>query len=120
MTEDDDPVIQDIHDHTGQGWYGLACGPGWYPVIKDLHNKILAKFPNYEIWQIKEKFGGLRYYCDVDGDEDIRQLIGEAERQAWQTCEECGSTENVHTAGRPYWIRTLCESCGVPSDLDES
>jgi hypothetical protein len=110
-----DPVIQDIHDHTGRGWYGCVVGEGWHSIVKDVHTQILAKFPDYEVWQIKEKFGGLRYYCSVDGDEDVQAVICKAEELSWQTCEDCGSTENVTTAGRPYWVRTLCENCGTPN-----
>lgn len=114
MTTSDDPIIQDIYDHTGIGWYGLACGKGWYPIVKDVHTKIIAKYSNYEIYQIKEKFGGLRYYCNVEGDDDVQTWIAEAEEQAWKTCEDCGTTVNVTTGGNPSWIRTLCETCRGP------
>ncbi|KAK6515433.1 hypothetical protein TWF506_007768 [Arthrobotrys conoides] len=36
----------------------------WYPVIKSTHEGIKELVPNYNIAQIKEKFGGLRYYID--------------------------------------------------------
>lgn len=34
----------------------------WLPVIARTHVKLLYIDPNYQILQIKEKFGGLRYY----------------------------------------------------------
>ena len=37
-------------------------GPGWKNLIKELDSKMSAIDPDYTIEQIKEKFGGLRYY----------------------------------------------------------
>lgn len=55
--------------------------------------------------QVKEKFGGLRfYYCG--GDEYIRGLENMAESMSYRTCEKCGAP------GKPtkdVWIRTLCD-----------
>lgn len=69
----------------------------WYPAIFDAHEALEELIPGYNISQIKEKFGGLRYYIDFpesveDGDwpgivpEDIRAkadaIILEAEQRA--------------------------------------
>ena len=37
----------------------------WYPIIKDTHERIKEIAPGYNVAQIKEKFGGLRYYIDL-------------------------------------------------------
>ena len=34
----------------------------WYEIIAKTHDELTRKFPGYNISQIKEKFGGLRYY----------------------------------------------------------
>lgn len=34
----------------------------WYPIIKRTHDELNCIVPGYNISQIKEKFGGLRYY----------------------------------------------------------
>jgi hypothetical protein len=61
-----------------------------------------------QITQIKEKFGGLRFYYD-GGDDRIQGMVDLAETLSYQICERCGSTKNVQqTTG---WITTLCEDC---------
>jgi hypothetical protein len=37
-------------------------GHPWYPIIKRTHDRLTELIPGYNILQIKEKFGGLRYY----------------------------------------------------------
>jgi hypothetical protein len=49
----------------------------WYPAIKDAHDLLSHFIPGYQITQIKEKFGGLRYYYVVPVDDlphDEREL----------------------------------------------
>ena len=68
------------------------------------------RFPN--ITQVKEKFGGLRFYID-GGDDEIYGMIGLAESLSYRTCEFCGTTKDVgQTQG---WIITCCKAC-VDSD----
>lgn len=55
--------------------------------------------------QVKEKFGGLRFYVS-GSDKYIRGMIYMAENLSLVTCEECGKP------GRPRdgkWISTLCD-----------
>jgi hypothetical protein len=37
----------------------------WYPAILKAHNDLTAVVPGYNIDQIKEKFGSLRYYISL-------------------------------------------------------
>jgi len=83
---------------------------GWLPIARKLHHELLKIAPDYKIFQIKEKFGGLRYYTDGSIGEEGERLIAEAERECSKTCEFCGSTDEVATAG-PSWIKTLCKVC---------
>jgi len=63
---------------------------------------------NVEITQIKEKFGGLRFYYN-GGDDVIHGMVSLAENLSYEICELCGSTKNImQTEG---WITTLCEDC---------
>ena len=55
--------------------------------------------------QVKEKFGGLRFYYN-GGDEYIRGLTTMAEEMSYRICEVC-SDKAAPTQGG--WIRTLCE-----------
>ena len=99
--------------------FGFECGDGWYMLLKELMECIEwrcnpeNRFPRteripFQINQIKEKFGGLRFYCS-GGDDVIHGMINLAESMSYQICENCGSTKNVtQTKG---WITTLCEDC---------
>lgn len=57
--------------------------------------------------QVKEKFGGLRFYM-TSGNDEIYDLIGEAEAKSYKTCEECGEPGEEKPMS---WIRTLCDGC---------
>ncbi len=58
-----------------------------------------------EVHQIKEKFGGLRFYYE-GGDDYCSGLETMAEIWANRTCETCGETGRQRQGG---WIRTLCD-----------
>lgn len=45
--------------------WGIDCGPGWLELIGELDDKLAALFPDYALYQCKEKFGALRYYTDI-------------------------------------------------------
>jgi hypothetical protein len=62
--------------------------------------------PQVTVAQIKEKFGGLRFYYD-GGDEYISGLVSMAESWATCSCETCGTPGERREGG---WIRTLCDT----------
>ena len=93
-------------------------GNGWFDIIWDLSSKlepIIQKFidenQDTELYpkasQVKEKFGGLRFYMTCGSDE-IVGLISEAEALSYTTCEECGKPGEARRGG---WIHTLCDDC---------
>lgn len=43
----------------------IACGPGWHQLLVELDTTLARIEPGYEVHQIKEKFGGLRYYTGL-------------------------------------------------------
>ncbi len=59
----------------------------------------------FKVFQVKEKFGGLRFYCDSSTDE-IDALIRAAEEESTRTCDVCG---RQGTARGGSWIRTRCD-----------
>jgi len=64
--------------------------------------------PIVQLDQVKEKFGGLRFYI-TGGNEYIDGMIRFAEEMSYKTCELCGSTEKIgYTRG---WIITVCKKC---------
>ena len=94
---------------------GFAVGAGWWPIIEllcaniqsyiDWKNKESKVVSQVVVAQIKEKFGGLRFYYD-GGDEHISGMVCIAEAWASHSCEECG---NVGTSRSGGWIKTLCD-----------
>jgi hypothetical protein len=65
------------------------------------------RHPHPRASQVKEKYGGLRFYMTSATDE-MYDLISEAEHKSEEICEVCGNE------GRPSgegWITTLCNSC---------
>jgi hypothetical protein len=55
--------------------------------------------------QVKEKFGGLRFYVQAATDKHY-QYISFAESMSYRTCEECGAPGKTYTDG---WHTTLCD-----------
>lgn len=100
---DKHPLILSEH-----GWPGV--GDGWLPIIDKLctaiQERIIEKgLSQLHAVQIKEKFGGLRFYTDANYD-DFRDLILAAENEAYKTCEECGKPGTLRTNG---WMKTACD-----------
>jgi hypothetical protein len=50
--------------------WGFACGDGWFDIINDLSRKINVLMITDNVYvvadQVKEKFGGLRFYCHIE------------------------------------------------------
>jgi|14BtaG_2_1085337.scaffolds.fasta_scaffold52394_3 hypothetical protein len=94
-------------------YWGIACGDGWFDLVWDLcaDLQIVADMdliPQPVAAQVKEKFGGLRF-CLNSHNDAVGALVGAAEELAWNTCENCGSTEDIKTT-RGY-ISRLCAPC---------
>jgi len=79
---------------------------GWYPLIKDLINDLIKLGWNKQVCQVKEKFGGLRFYIN-EGSEEIHNRISNAEKLSYETCELCGEKGELRTKIR--WFTTLCD-----------
>ena len=101
---------------------GFALGEGWWPILESLcsqiqhhidwKNKQSVIVPQVTVAQIKEKFGGLRFYYD-GGDDEIRGMVRMAESWADKSCETCGSPG---TSGGKGWIKTLCPTHRAEAD----
>jgi hypothetical protein len=105
-----------LHDHfTHVERAHLGTGIGWYNLIYTLTNCIDRRLEHLNkdggnrkviIAQIKEKFGGLRYYADGDIDEQMDGMIDFAESLSYTICEDCGAPGKLRSGG---WMRTLCD-----------
>jgi hypothetical protein len=111
----------------------VECNEGWYPIIDDLSKEVselAKKFPpmndenRINVVQIKEKFGGLRYYVNYHGmsDDDIQQIeyiIRNAEMKTFAVCEDCGGN-GEKVSPRRYWMKTLCPDCQNKYDMGDT
>ena len=79
---------------------------GWNLIIKNLIQDLIRLGWNKEVIQVKEKFGGLRFYIN-EGTDEIHQRIGEAELESMKTCEITGKPGKLRTD--IGWYRTLCD-----------
>lgn len=94
-------------------------GDGWFKILWDLSAKLEHMIEAYETEnpsedvgpicasQVKEKFGGLRFYL-THGTEEMFNAIEEAEHLSYRTCEQCGMPGEAREGG---WILTLCDEC---------
>lgn len=98
-------------DQTCMCW-GICVGNGWFNIIRELSRKIVVIDPTVQAEQVKEKFGGLRFYTrggTMETADAVDKAISAAARQADVTCEYCGSMEDVKpTSG---WITMMCGKC---------
>jgi len=94
---------------------GIGVGPGWFKTLEELSvklEKIIETLPEDKqpsAFQIKEKFGVLRFYLDISN-EEMNKLIDEAENKTSKVCEYCGK-ENAYISDYSFWMKTLCEEC---------
>ena len=109
------PKQSNKHIPTPFELFHVECGKGWLPLIEPLvkyienYNKDKNDEEKIEILQIKEKFGGLRFYTNFYTTE-LSDMIRSAEKESYITCECCGSKVNVGQTCSG-WITTICLSC---------
>ncbi len=119
-------ILVDKCEHSGKVTKcHLDIGSGWYDLVATICNGILTHEDSIKAWneilkkrgepekefhpvkavQIKEKFGGLRFYVS-GGDEFIRGVIFTAEAMSRKICENCGERGKTSNEG---WMVTLCD-----------
>lgn len=102
-------------------YFGFEHGDGWFNIVYMLSSaleKIISSYPLFvadmRAAQVKEKFGGLRFYIDGYPSEPVIRemvddLIRSAEYLSVRTCETCGRPGVRRSDG---WIKTLCDEHG--------
>lgn len=102
----------------GDGWYNIidsACKiiqhhVDWKRKVEPFASMSDEEFDEIHqpvAAQVKEKFGGLRFYVD-NADDYTSGVIALAESMSYRTCEDCGAPGKQKGRG---WIRTLCDTC---------
>jgi hypothetical protein len=90
--------------------------PGWGKIVKSLIEDLFLLGWDGVISQVKEKFGGLRFYVR-GASREVYNRIEEAELQSLDTCEKCGE-KGLQSSWGGYWISTLCPSHGEERRLE--
>lgn len=93
-------------------WPSIDVGPGWYKIVFDCDRELTEIDPNYTVQQIKEKYGGLRYYFSPSVREvaknrywKMNDVVTKYEDLASRTCEETGGPGVLMVSGG--WYKTL-------------
>ena len=99
--------------------WGFCCADGWLPLIERLSDRIEAEIVRLrdedgvaekdlpEVMQVKEKFGGLRFFVRPQND-TIYAAIMAAREEADRTCEYCGAPGKLYEKGA---MATCCNAC---------
>lgn len=88
----------------------LDIGDGWLPLVEALVTDCEAN--GGTVVQVKEKFGGLRFYYDKPYDspetfwKEFEKRVLDAEDASYNICERCGAPGKLRNKG---WMKTLCD-----------
>lgn len=92
-------------------------GAGWQSLLEELIKDLFVLGWNGGLMQVKEKFGGLRFYIGAAADDvperttkDIHERIEKAEAESLSICEKCGLPGKPQ-GGKYGWTMTVCEGC---------
>jgi hypothetical protein len=106
-----DKVSEDYDYSYNELW---ALEKGWakafgYELICELRDALIEAdyLDKYRITQIKEKYGGLRWY-DFGAPEKAFEVIRKYTEKSYETCFICGEPATHETYG---WINYVCEKC---------
>ena len=98
-------------EDVNEGFCGFDPPDGWLDLVMEIDARLAAGNPDYRIAQVKEKFGGLRFYtCGLTSDE--RLYVQEMETRSFGICQNCGTHANVGSVDAG-WVATLCDVCAV-------
>lgn len=113
------PDQREIYPQWFTSCFDYSPPHGWAQIVSDLCASIAATLANeahasIHVLQVKEKFGGLRFYfssenMSVDTEDRIYRLITAAEGDSVKTCQDCAQSGKLRDD--LGWIRTLCDEC---------
>jgi hypothetical protein len=106
--------LSQAHPEAANGY--PACGEGWQNVLERACARIEAALADgggaFRAWQIKEKFGTLRFYWGGEVSPEVRSRIDEAialaEARSACTCETCGEPGRLYQISG--WYKTSCSA----------
>ena len=116
-----DPDFQNILDRFADGIPAtIDCDYGWAELIRKCDTVLFTQDPNYTVVQIKEKFGGLRFYFNLSNMEEyskVNSLILAIEQDSFSVCEKCGEPgypRKLEPSGMRY---TSCDEHEIHSHI---
>ena len=103
-------AVEMLKKKIGPGyWKSIDVDEGWYQLVIDCDKELTQIDPNYQIAQIKQKFGGLRYYFQSSSSNAynaMEEVVRKYETIAAVTCESTGEA-GVLMRSKSGWYRTL-------------
>jgi hypothetical protein len=115
MTDEEFSAFLESIGGLENGWYTdrdpikargfFSVDNGWLGIVQRLIVDLIELGWNKQICQVKEKFGGLRFYTNECSDE-MHNRIRLAEDASYLTCEKCGELGELRGGG---WMATLCD-----------
>jgi hypothetical protein len=90
-------------------WPSIDVDEGWYQLVLDCDRELTQIDPGYQIVQIKQKFGGLRYYFESSlssAGKAMDDVVTKYEAVAAVTCEATGNP-GVLMRSEGGWVKTL-------------
>jgi hypothetical protein len=105
--------VHPIHDALrARGAFDISHDEGWNPLVETLDAELAKISPSYTVRQVKEKFGGLRFYYDPRTDDPVarqrmQELVDAAEEASFKLCQWCGQPGKLREGS---WYMTLCDT----------
>jgi hypothetical protein len=99
----------------------LWVGEGWRGLVEECHARLVAVFPEYELLNVKEKYGVLFFQAWprpwaageerwTPGEEEaLGAIVGEIQWKSESVCEWCGEPGELRE-WRAHEL-TLCDGC---------
>ena len=90
---------------TSHGFFEV--GDGWLELIKNLIQELISIGWDKNIDQVKEKFGELRFYSNLN--DEMYEIVKKYCKLSKITCDKCGLPGEI--ISNKGWLRCTCENC---------
>ena len=113
VRDDMRPLEQRLAPRFTEGWSPWLPNEGWDGLLNLLVDEIEKIDPDFTLHQVKEKFGGLRFYAGFSANlskeqyDKLGELVMQAEAKSYKICEWCGQAGELRDD--IGWILTLCD-----------
>lgn len=103
-----EPIRKHVHPEDP---YWCVLPEGWTDIVCKMNEHLEALEPDYILHQVKEKFGGLRYYTHTpnrpnDRDDLFHIIVSYYETLSFTICDQCG--EHGTRWIKDGYVRTRC------------